>query len=238
MKKIYLAFLFLVSSFCGFAQTLDLSISNPQPRIGDEFEVALDIKALKSLFFKDLAGKVQISSEYIAGHNDQMKIKVTALKKGTNELGPLALTLNGVAYTTNKISYEVVDPLPNVDKGLWFRKVKKSDSTYSIIIEQRIPANEKTEYTSENSISMTTEPETKEYVKFKEDYSITGLSSDGSSTSTDFTSVETGGKIKNFMRCFSVYNFVIDDKNQKIIITRDLFDNLPNTYRFEDIQVQ
>lgn len=238
MKKLYLAFLFLVISLYGQTQMLKLSISNPQPRIGDEFELALDIKTLKSEIFKSISDKVKIVSEYIAGENGEMKIKVTALKKGINELGPLTLSLNGVPYTTNKIFYEVVDPLPDVDKGLWFRKVKKSDSTFCIIIEQRIPANEKITYTSENSISMTTEPETKEYVKFKATYSITGLSSDASSTSTDFTSVKINGQSKSYMRCFSVYNFAIDDKTQKIIITKDLFDNLPRTYQFEEIHVQ
>jgi hypothetical protein len=85
---------------------------------------------------------------------------------------------------------------------------------------------------------MTTEPETKEFVKFKEDYSIIGLSSDGSSTSTDFSSVKINGQSKSYMRCFSVYNFTIDNKTQKVIITKDLFDNLPKTYKFEEIHVQ
>ncbi|GAB2819341.1 hypothetical protein [Ferruginibacter profundus] len=238
MKKLFLAFLFLVILFYGQAQTLQLSISNPQPRIGDEFELTLDIKTLKSEIFKSIADKVQIVSEYIAGESGEMKIKVKALKKGINELGPLTLSLNGVAYTTNTISYEVIDPLPNVDRGLWFRKVKKSDSTFCIIIEQRIPANEKTTYKGENSISIATEPETKEFVKFKERYSIAGLSSDASSTSTDFSSVKINGQSKSYMRCFSVYNFAIDDKTLKIIITKDLFDNLPKTYKFEEIYVQ
>ncbi len=237
MKKIYLALLFLGSSLCGQTQTLKLSISNPQPRIGDEFEVVLDIKTLKSEIFKGMTDKIQIVSEYIAGESGEMKIKVSATKKGINELGPLTLSLNGVTYTTNKISYEVVDPLPNVDKGLWFRKVKISDSTFCILIEQRIPASEKTTNT-ENSISIATEPETNEYVKFKASYSIFGLSSDASSTFTDFTSVEINGQSKSYMRCFSVYNFVIDDRTQKIKITKDVFDNLPQTYKFEEIHVQ
>lgn len=238
MKKLYLALFFLVISLYAQTQTLNLSISNPQPRIGDEFEVTLDIKTLKSEIFKSIADKVKIVSEYIAGENSQMKIEVTALKKGINELGPLTLSLNGVSYTTNKISYEVVDALPNVDKGLWFRKVKKSDSTFCILIEQRIPANEKTTYTSENSTSVTTEPETKDYVKFKESYSITGLSSDGSSTYTDFSSVKMGGQSKRYMRCFSVYNFAIVDRTHKITITKDFFDNLPNTYTFQEIHLE
>lgn len=238
MNKLYLASLFLVISLYGKTQTLSLSISNPQPRIGDEFELTLDIKTLKPEIFKSIADEVQIVSEYIAGEKSEIKIKITALKKGINELGPLTLSLNGVPYTSNKIFYEVVDPLPIVDKGLWFRKVQKSDSTFCIIIEQRIPANEKTTNTSENSISLTIEPETKEYVKFNKRYSINGLSSNASSTSTDFTSVKINGQSKSYMRCFSAYNFAIDDKTQKIVITKDFFDNLPKTYKFEEIQVQ
>lgn len=238
MKKLYYAFLLTTLSLHGQTQTLKLSISNPQPRIGDEFELTLNIKDLKSEIFKSVSNKVQIVSENTTSGKGDMKINVIAIKKGINELGPLILSLNGISYTTNKVSFEVVDSLPNVDEGLWFRKITKTDSTFSIIIEQRIPANEKTTHTSENSVTYTTEPETSEYVKLKDSFSVSGLSSDGSSISTDFTTIAAGIQEKRFMRCFSVYNFVIDDKKQKIVITKDLFNDLPKTYNFKEIKVQ
>lgn len=238
MKQLHCTLIFLLVAFYTQAQTIDLSISNPQPRIGDEFAVELNIKTLKEEIFKGISDKVEVLRGYIPGESAELKVKVIARIKGINELGPLTFTLNGTTFTTNKISYEVIDPLPNVDNGLWFRKIKTSDSTFSIIIEQRIPASEKTTHTSENSISITTEPETKDYVKVKGDYSIAGLSNGGSNSYTDFSDVNINGVDKRFMRCFSVYKFLLDNNTQKIVITKDLFDNLPEGYKFEDIKIQ
>lgn len=238
MKQLHWTLIFLLVAFYSQAQTIHLSISNPQPRIDEEFAVELNIKTLKEEIFKGISDKVEIVTGYIPGESAELKVNVIARKKGINELGPLTFTLNGTTFTTNKISYEVIDPLPNVDNGLWFRKIKTSDSTFCIIIEQRIPAAEKTTRTSENSLSITTEPETAEYVKMKTDYSIAGLSNGGSNRSTDFSDVNINGVKKRYMRCFSVYKFLLDNNTQKVVITKDLFENLPANYKFEDIKIQ
>jgi hypothetical protein len=236
--KTYLFLAFSLASFYSQAQTLQLSVSNPQPRLGDEFELVLETKALQAGIFESVADKVRIVGNNIVNQSSNMKIKVEATKKGSTELGPLTFSLNGTMYSTNKISYEVIDRLPDVDNGLWFRTVKTSDSTVSLIIEQRIPAKAKTTYKTNNSISMTTEAETKEYVKLKDNHSFIGLSSNGSSRTTDFSSVKINGQAQQFMRCFSVYNFEISDRKQTIILNKETFQNLPATYQFEPIRIQ
>ena len=238
MKKLFLVFLTLTVSLYGKTQSLELSISNPQPRVGDDFYLSVDISDLKSELFKSLSNKVQISTDYITGDNGQLKIKITASNKGIAELGPLSFSLNGTTYSTNKVTYEVIDELPQVDNGLWIRKVRKDETTFYLIIEQRIPAKIVTAKNDDNSITTSTEPETEEFVKINSDYSIEGLSTDFSSTSSDYSSfVETGIR-KHYMNCFSFYTFKIEDKTQKIVLSRDLFENLPKTYKFEEIKVQ
>ena len=170
--------------------------------------------------------------------DEQFTMNVNALQKGKNEIGPLTFYLDKTKYTTNKIVYEVIDPLPNTDNGLWFRKVTTGDNTFCIIIEQRIPANSKTIKTSDNSISITTEPTYKDVVKFKDSYSIDGVNSSNAHSNTSFSSTEINGKDKRFMYGYSVYYFTIVDKNAKITITKDKFEHLPANYKFEDIVVQ
>jgi hypothetical protein len=166
-------------------------------------------------------------------------MNVNALKKGKTEIGPLEFTLDKTKYSTNKITYEVIEPLPDTDNGLWFRKVDMTDNTFCIIIEQRIPASNKRTVTGENSISFTTEPEHNNIVKFKNTYSIKGLNSTNSRSSTNFGSItDKQGNEKQVLFAYAVYYFQITDKKEKIKITRDKLENIPPAYKFEEIIIQ
>jgi hypothetical protein len=249
MKRVVLFIALIFSAFSGWSQNaetiltepqvIELSISTPQPRLKETFQISIDINHLRGNIFKSLAGKLQISDHDLTGRdNGLLTMNVTAIKKGKNEIGPLEFYLDKTKYTTNKIIYEVIDPLPQTDRGLWFRKVVTSDSTFCIIIEQRIPASTKTTKTSDNSISFTTEPEINNIVKFKPTYSIAGVSGANSHSTTNFSSVEVNNEQKQFMYGFSVYHFSINDKKAKIKITKDKFDNIPPDFTFEDIIIQ
>lgn len=154
-------------------------------------------------------------------------------------MGPLQFNINGTSYTTNKISYEVIDALPNVDEGLWFRKVKTSDSTFCIIIEQRVKAGTKKTATSENSFSLTNVAETDAVVKFKESYSVPGLSGLHGNSYSDFRSIyNDAGEQRQFLFSYTIFHYTIVDKNIPIKFTKEKFDNIPGYYKFEDIVIQ
>lgn len=227
-----------VDSLLAEPQTIDLTISTPQPRMNETFQVSIDINHLRANIFKSLAGKLQLSTDIGTTDNSELTMHVTAVHKGKNEIGPLEFYLDKTKYTTNKLRFEVVDPLPNVDKGIWFRKVKTGESTFCIIIEQRIPANTKTTKLNDNSITFTTEPEYNKIVKFKDSYSIAGLSGSNSRTSTNFGSITVNGKERQFMYGYSVYHFRIEDKTAGIRIKKDVLENVPGDYVFEEIVVQ
>jgi hypothetical protein len=248
MKQTFLFALFiLLSLFCwtqnidsmlAEPQVIELTISTPQPRLKETFQISLDINHLRANIFKSLARKVQLSNDIGTSDNGEMTMNVNAITKGKNEIGPLEFFLDKTKYTTNKLTYEVIDPLPNVDKGIWFRKVMTSDTTFCIIIEQRIPANSKTTKKSDNSISFTTEPEYNEIAKFKDSYSINGVSGSNSHSNTNISSVNINGDERQFMYGYSVYYFNIVDRKAKIKITKDKFQNLPDDFKFEDISIQ
>jgi hypothetical protein len=227
-----------IDSLLAEPQVIELSISTPQPRLQETFQISLDINHLRANIFKSLTGKLRLSDDIGSTSNDQLILNVNALKKGHNEIGPLEFFLDKTKYTTNKLVYEVIDPLPNTDKGLWFRKVMTSDSTFCIIIEQRIPANSKTTKKSDNSITLTTEPEYNEIAKFKDSYSIDGVSGRNSHSSTNFSSIEIDGQDRQFMYGYAVYYFNIVDRKAKIKITKDKFENIPVDYKFNDVIIQ
>jgi len=248
MKQTFLLTCFILLSAFGWTQNIDsilaepqvieLTISTPQPRLKETFQISIDVNHLRANIFKSLAGKVQPSNHINTTDKGDITMNVTAIKTGKNEIGPLEFFLDNTKYTTNRIIYEVIDPLPNTDKGLWFRKVMTSDTTFCIIMEQRIPANNKTTKKSDNSISITTEPEYNEIAKFKDSYAIDGVSGRNSQSNTDFSSIVSEGEDKQFMYGYSIYYFNIVDKKAKIKITKDKFQNLPNDYKFEDIIIR
>jgi hypothetical protein len=219
-------------------QIIELSISTPQPRLKETFQISIEVNHLRANIFKSIGGKIEVSNDGSSTDNEQLTINVNAIKKGKNEIGPLEFFLDKTKYTTNKVIYEVIDPLPNTDRGLWFRKVITSDTTFCIIIEQRIPAKSKTTRTSDNSISLTSEPEYNEIAKFKDDYSINAVNGANSHSSTSMSSIEINGEDRQFMSGYSVYYFKIIDKKAKIKITKDKFENIPADYNFEDILIQ
>lgn len=219
-------------------QTIELTMSTPQPRMNETFTISIDGNHIRANIFRSLAGKVKLSNKVGQTETAVIAMTVTAVNKGKNEIGPLSFTLNGTHYTTEKIRYEVIDALPNTDKGLWFRKVNISDDVFCIIIEQRIPANTKTT-TEGNKISFSTEAVTMDYVKFKDSYSIEGLQGYKSVANTNFESItDSHGKEKEFLFAFSVYYFRIENKEIPIKITGDKFEHLPAGHSFSDIIVQ
>lgn len=227
-----------IDSIFAEPQTIELTISTPQPRLKEIFQISIDINHLRANIFKSLAGKVQLATDISTTDNGNLIMNVNAIRKGKNEIGPLEFFLDKTKYTTNKVTFDVIDPLPNTDKGVWFRKVMTSDTKFCIIIEQRIPANNKTTKESDNSITFTTEAESTDIVKFKDSYSIDGLSGSNSFSSTNFGSVTIDGEDRQFMYAFSIYYFNIDDKKRNIKITKDKLQNIPNDYKFEDIVIQ
>lgn len=227
-----------IDSILAEPQTIELTISTPQPRLKEIFQISIDINHLRANIFKSLAGKVQLATDISTTDNGNLIMNVNAIRKGKNEIGPLEFFLDKTKYTTNKVTFDVIDPLPNTDKGVWFRKVMTSDTKFCIIIEQRIPANNKTTKESDNSITFTTEAESTDIVKFKDSYSIDGLSGSNSFSSTNFGSVTIDGEDRQFMYAFSIYYFNIDDKKRNIKITKDKLQNIPNDYKFEDIVIQ
>jgi hypothetical protein len=227
-----------IDSILTAPQTIELSISTPQPRLNETFEITLDAMHIRANIFRSLMGKLEYAEEIGSSDDNKLTMKVKALSKGKSEIGPFEFYIDKTRYTSNTISYEVVDALPKTDNGIWIRKVKTSDSTFCIIIEQRIPAATKITNNPDNSISFSPEAESDEMVEYKYTTAIVGVRGNGSTTNTNFSSIKVNGKEKEFKSGYAVHKFIIEDKTAKIKITRDLFKNLPADYKFEEIVVQ
>ena len=229
----------MLDSMLAIPQTLDLKISSPQPRLNENVEISLEINYIKAQIFKTEFGKFEYSQDIGTSNENLMIMKVKPMKAGKQSMGSLSFIMNGTKYTTNKIDYEVIEALPNVDKGLWFRKVMTSDTSFCIIIEQRIPANSKVTKISAKETKYWTEPTNDNIVRFKNSYSVNGLEGGDGTTNSNFGYVIDEKKVrKEYMSGYSINYFRILERQKKIKITKDLFVNIPTDYKFQEIIVQ
>lgn len=219
-----------------FSQTLELEMSNPAPRAGEYFTLSVSTDSLPKAVFGSISRKD--FSIYSFGIKDSQQqyfcteMKATSIGKKT--LGPFSINLNGKKYTTNRLNFMVDDSLPDVPEGLWIRKAIIDDTTFYIVIEQRIPAlryntrkdNEITTNVKEGIDAIETE--------LKED-SIVNVNSSGSSSSSS-NSLHFDGK-PEFMYHSHIYKFNITDKSKHITLTKENFKGLPDYYKFQDIVV-
>lgn len=220
------------------AEMLGLSISTPQPRLNQTFQVSIDAAPLRSSIFQPLAGKLKIVESYSNVSSTNWQIDVVAMGRGKQQIGPIEFNLGNRKFTTNTVVYEVIEPLPKSNKGLWFRKVKTSDSTFALIIEQRIPSQMQITKNEDNSITYSTVPESEDIVKFDDGYSLEGAQRTSSFSKTSQESVEIKGETMGFMDAYSVYHFIIKDRKKQLVIKRDSFVHLPPEYKFEDILIE
>jgi hypothetical protein len=234
---------------------LKLSISTPQPRLNETFYFQLGISNLKAEIFGPLAAEIKTQTEIVSVKNgittmrisshaqseQQFSVMKIADEIGQFEAGPLMFELNGTKYTTNKINYEIIDLLPAIDKGLWFRKVMLDKKLFCIIIEQRIPIP-KNSKTKDEFTAAAYRTQDLPFVEFKTiNYSrdvIPGLKFKQGRGSTDVDTVTINGKKKSCNYNYSISHYEIIDPKANIKLTKENFDNIPADYDFEDILIQ
>jgi hypothetical protein len=232
-----LIFIALFSSISCYSQALKLDISLPQPRLGESFYLSFSSDTLSKQIFNLEPGKFKVNS-YIAltGQETSFSVQLEALKVGQNEIGPLSFNFNGNIYKTNIIKFTVVDSLPNVNKGIWIRKVPIDDTTVYIMIDQRIPTHNIINQTDNNTINMSAEVnnEEKEAELKSEDAEDAQIENWGSSsvTSPDFT-----GKGLGYASFYKCYKVTIKHKSKSLVLEKQAFDNLPGYYKFQNITI-
>ena len=243
MKKLLsLTTLILIWNFT-FSQPLKLSISSPQPRLTQSFNITIDITPIKKEIFKQIGDGLNLIKEEWFDSDPSITYSVIPKKLGRTEIAPLQFVFNGKTYTTEKKSFEVVEDLPKVASGLWFRKVPIDDSTFYIILEQNIPAKRKTTDSSDGNFSNTFVPTIDNAVKFKEfpdvqfypSKGLKGLHIGGQSSKL-LSYQNNDGELISYFYNIQVAKCRID-KNVSIKLTNDYFLNLPTDYSFNNINL-
>jgi hypothetical protein len=211
-------------------------MSTPQPRLGEDFTVTVEVDTIAKSVFGSLTANFTVSS-YVDPGNETSKLGVNlqAKKLGKNEVGPFVLNINGKKYLTDKLVFDVVDSLPRVNQGLWIRQVHVDDTTSYIIVEQRIPAMSYISHPDSSTISLTTKvSEDQKKTEMVEDSVVSFHgSSEGPKSFTDPITKEN----INYQNYYARYS-VKHEKNKPLVLTKQYFTNLPEYYKFVEIVVK
>ncbi len=219
------------------AQILELSTSNPQPRLGQSFTVSVNIDTLNQTLFHFLSNNFKISlAKNSSNETPEMSVSLEATKKGRNEIGPLSLEFNGKKFSTNKIAFDVVDSLPAVNKGYWIRKIKVNDTIVLILTEQRIPAltyHNNTGSSINTTIKTNDDDQEAELIWMNADVSNARIDMTGGHS--EIQSIYLPSKELTFQYSYWSYKITIIDNKKPVVLRKGDFKNLPDYYKFENV---
>ena len=234
MKSILLVTSLFFSITC-YSQVLELNLSLPQPRMGQSFNISFLSDTLSKQIFNLPNDKFKFNS-YIDLTNESTSIGVNlqALKVGPNQIGPLTFTFNGHHYKTNTLKFIVADSLPNINRGVWIRKVPIDDTTVFIMIDQFLPAHNLVTQKDINTINTASQIDNNEQEAqlTHDDIENAKVTDWGSSSET---SPDFSGKGLNHGTFYKCYKVTILDKKKPLILTKKEFRNLPDYYNFQNI---
>lgn len=245
MKKILIYSISMLFLSEGYAQMsniakpgitlIEAKLSNPQPRLNQQSSIEIaSVKIIKEIT-RSLSTTGQIDSRY-SFKDDQLRIaELKTDKIGKYTIGSMEFNLNQTNYRTPVLNYEVIDSLPNTDKGLWIRNIKVNDSIFCLIIEQRVPNDSML-----TSSTITLAPLNLQFVDLapvmfiNHDFMMT--QSGGSRGGEGTTLIK--GRQMGFKYFYWICYFRIISKSDKIILGKEYFKNIPDYFNFQDIVIR
>ncbi len=113
-----------------FSQSLDIDLSNPLPRVGQEFEIDVDLNFIVDYIIENLDSSFLVNNTKF----NNLKIKLTAKDTGSYSIGPFVFEFNDTLFETNKLHLNINNAIDTIE-GLWIKKFKHNSYEF-IILEQ------------------------------------------------------------------------------------------------------
>lgn len=242
MKYIFFLLLFNFLNSYGYCQKsnskdstlIEFIFSNPQPRINENISLNIRTAILIDTIFNSLppADQMNVSKSY---PNDLSIGYLKTDKIGKFKIGSMHFSMNGTNYYSKEMTYEVIDSLPETDKGLWIRAVKIDDSTFCLIIEQRIPKTGKEYYDSSKPNLVLYDVNLRNVAFYSSNINLTPMKGEGLSFSND---KKVGNGKRSYFQSSYISFIRILNRHVKITLTKDDFLNIPEDYIFQNIVIQ
>jgi hypothetical protein len=138
MKTILITLLIAVGMQCFATDTLNLTISNPAPRVDDKVEISIDISFLSNTLDSQLSPEIEKHefNQFYGNSAKFYKKTISFPKAGEYTVGPFKFDFNGKQYVTDSLIIQVDEKLP-YREGVWARVVEMDGKKY-LVVEQMI----------------------------------------------------------------------------------------------------
>lgn len=223
--------------------TLNLTLSNPEPRVGDKVELSFSF----SFFTDDLENQIDdeivmtaSSSIYGISSNDKFIRMLEFTRTGKHTIGPFKFDFNGKMIVTNSIIVNVAEELP-FEEGVWIRLTSDKEGNKFLILEQLV--NNTSDYSKEgNTTSYTVGGKLDENFEFAE---IEPISEDGIrinfKMSKSNTRTRDNGDVyaPGLSYSFKKYQIEFDEGFDKtFVLKKKHLKYLPKNVRFSKIEIK
>ena len=242
MKKITILLLLFCSLHIIGQTKLDIEIDNPEPRVGQEVTLSINVDFLNNYFKKELGKNIDVTgSPSIFGSSpDEFQIEIIFEKAKTYNLGPFDFEFNGKTYTTNTIEVNVLPKLP-IENGLWLRQTVFEGEHY-LIIEQLI-SNKSDKTENENGGYSHTIggviPEGKEFAELNKNLTQGIQLSNYSSATNTMRSDDSELFDVGFSYSIKKYKIKFEENFKgEYVISESDFNNLPKKFDIKNITVK
>ncbi|GAB5524838.1 MAG: hypothetical protein Roseis2KO_27100 [Roseivirga sp.] len=221
--------------------TLELSIDNPEPRIGDKVELSFSfsffIDEIRTQLSDDM---VMTNAANIFGTGSDKFTRVLEFKRtGKHTVGPFKFDFNGKTIITDSINIDVAEELP-FEEGLWIRLTSDQSGNKFLIVEQLV--GNQSDYTEkENGFAYTVGGKLDEGTEFAE---IEDLYEDGvtisfkQSRSNTRTSDQGDVFAAGLSYSFKKYKVEFDEGfNGVFTLKKKHLKNLPKKTSFKKLEI-
>lgn len=229
----YLIFLF---SLLALGQNSELKVTNPGPRIGEDFEITYRLLPKDYKKPGPLDDPFQMKNPTIG--TGTIMITNNSLEPGLKKYGPFTFNIDGQTITTNTIEVMVYPAIPKEFKdGVWIRIIE-FDNKNHLVVEQRISQ----QWQKENANTIAFGQNTPEYISLnKEKFCAKGLiisSSNSRSESQviDENDIFGNGMVQYFRNTFEFEK--TEDFKKKFKLDEKFFDNFPQDIELEDVFIE
>lgn len=224
-----LVFVLMILSFLNCncqLQKIKLTCPAIEPRVDEIFTLKLDLSFLNESYVKIIPDKIRFN--FMEQH-----IVNSLIAKDTGDfvIGPYEFEFNGIKYSTNKLKIKVIESINKSQDGIYFRIVKNDSLSYLIYEQYKMKA-----VNSEDDLLCDFKVD--DFVQLKN-------KNDDDDRDIFFKVNDLQFKIIDYSRGISSnyysVRYVLEIKNdlrQNVVINRDYFLNLPDSFKLPILTVQ
>ena len=148
MKKQLLIALFCVSYLFVYSQSIELELTNPLQRVGDNLSIRYEINPSTINIDNEILNNSNIETNTkpiaITCKTPDYSIETGAFRltksfdtTGVYTIGPFSFIVEGKSFESNTMTFNVYPELPKITKGLWVSFLN-FENKHFIVIEHRV----------------------------------------------------------------------------------------------------